>query len=95
MRFLSTAVALWIHLSLFACLAAARPWSDKSGEYELEADLISFDDEVVVLRRADKELAALEIAQLSDADREYLQSQEAKAASAKAFAAPQIGRAHV
>lgn len=89
MRFLSTAVALSIHLSLFAGLAAARPWSDKSGEYELEADLISFDDEVVVLRRADKELAALAIADLSDADREYLKSQEAEDAAAKAFAAPQ------
>ena len=89
MRFLSTAVALSIHLALFAALAGARPWSDKSGEYELEADLVSFDDEVVVLRRGDKELAALAIADLSDADREFLKSQEAKDAAAKAFAAPQ------
>ena len=66
MRFLSIALALSIHLALFADFAAARSWTDKSGEYELEADLISFDDEFVVLRRADKELAALAIADLSD-----------------------------
>lgn len=89
MRFLSTAVALSIHLSLFGGLVAARPWTDKSGEYELEADLISFDDEFVILRRADKELAALEIAQLSDEDRKFLESQEAKDAKAKSFAASQ------
>lgn len=89
MRFLSTAIALSIHFALFAGFAGARPWSDKSGEYELEADLISFDDEVVVLRRADKELAALAIAELSDADREYLKSQEAEDATTKTFAAPQ------
>jgi hypothetical protein len=88
-RFLTTAIALSIHLSLLAGLADARSWTDKSGEYELEADLISFDDEFVVLRRADKELAALEIAKISDADREYLQSQEAKDAVDKSFAALQ------
>jgi hypothetical protein len=88
-RFLTTAVTLSIQLSLLAGLSSARPWSDKSGEYELEADLISFDDEFVVLRRADKELAALEIANLSDADRDYLKSQEAKDSKANAFAAPQ------
>ena len=89
MRFLSTAIALLCHLALFAGLAVARPWSDKSGEYELDADLISFDDEFVILRRADKELAALEIAQLSDDDRKYLESTEAKDAKTKSFAASQ------
>ncbi|QDT71822.1 SHD1 domain-containing protein [Lacipirellula limnantheis] len=89
MRFLSAAAALSIHLSLFVGAVAARSWADKSGEYELEADLVAFDDETVILRRADKELAALAIAQLSDADREFLNSPEAKDAKAKTFAAPQ------
>lgn len=89
MRFLSAAAALSIHLSLFAGAVDARSWTDKSGEYELEADLVAFDDETVILRRADKELAALAIAQLSDADREFLNSPEAKDAKAKTFAAPQ------
>jgi len=88
-RSLSIVVAFSFHFALIADFAAARSWTDKSGEYELEADLISFDDEFVVLRRADKELAALAIANLSDADREYLKSQEAKDADAKSFAAPQ------
>jgi hypothetical protein len=88
-RLLSAAVALVVCSSHLAGLAVARTWSDKSGEYEVEADLISFDDEFVVLRRADAELAAMEIAQLSDADREYLKSQEAKDAKAKSLRAAQ------
>jgi hypothetical protein len=88
-RFLSAFFVASIQLSLLPGGVDARPWADKSGEYELEADLISFDDDVVVLRRADKELAAMEIAQLSDADRDYLKSDEAKAEKAKSFAAPQ------
>lgn len=88
MRFLSTAVALIVCSSSLST-AAARTWTDKSGEYEVDADLVSFDDEFLVLRRGDKELAAMEIASLSDADRDYLKSDEAKAEKAKHFDAPQ------
>lgn len=88
-RFLSTAVALIVSSSSLSGAAVARPWTDKSGEYEIDADLVSFDDEFVVLRRGDKELAAMEIASLSDADRDYLKSDEAKAEKAKHFDAPQ------
>lgn len=89
MRFLSTAVALIVCSSHLGGVAVARPWTDKTGDYEVEAELVSFDDEVVVLRRADHELAAMEIATLSDADRDYLKSKEAKDGKAKLFDAPQ------
>jgi hypothetical protein len=55
----------------------ARVWTDSSGRYSLEADLIAFDDETVVLQRADHHLGAVPIEKLSDADREYLKSKEA------------------
>jgi SLA1 Homology Domain 1 (SHD1) protein len=56
---------------------ASRTWTDATGQYTLEADLVAADDKTVVLQRADHELAAVPIDQLSDKDREYLKSQDA------------------
>ncbi len=52
--------------------AAAREWTDSTGKYKTEADLIAYDDEQVVLKRQDKSMVALPLDKLSDADREYL-----------------------
>jgi hypothetical protein len=57
--------------------ASARLWTDATGRYTIEADLVTFNDEQVVLQREDGELGAVEVEKLSDADREYLQSKEA------------------
>jgi hypothetical protein len=56
---------------------AARVWTDTTGSYTLEADLVAFNDKTVVLQRADHELVALSVDKLSDQDREYLKSREA------------------
>jgi hypothetical protein len=56
---------------------AARVWSDSTGSYTLQADLVAFNDTTVVLQRADHDLVAIPIDKLSDQDREYLQSREA------------------
>jgi Rad3-related DNA helicase len=56
---------------------AARVWTDTSGSYTLEADLVAFNDTTVVLQRADHELVAMPLDKLSDPDREYLKSREA------------------
>jgi hypothetical protein len=58
--------------------AQAREWKDVTGLYKLEADLIGFDDEMVILQRADKELGSCKISELCEADREYLKSKEAQ-----------------
>jgi hypothetical protein len=58
-------------------LAEARLWTDSTGRYTLEAELVTMNDRSVVLQRADHELVAVPIDQLSEADREYLQSQSA------------------
>jgi hypothetical protein len=55
-------------------VAAARVWTDASGRYTLEADLVSFDDRTVVLQRSDHELAAVSVESLSVEDREFLKS---------------------
>jgi hypothetical protein len=57
--------------------AEAREWTDESGKLVIEADLFGFDDEHVVLQRADNELGVLKTADLSEQDRDYLQSAEA------------------
>lgn len=59
--------------------AHARKWTDITGKYTLEADLVGFDDEAAILQRENKELGSIAIDQLSKADQEFLKSQEAKA----------------
>jgi hypothetical protein len=56
---------------------AARMWTDSTGGYTLEADLVAFNDTTVVLQRADHDLVAIPIDKLSAQDREYLKSREA------------------
>src|SRR5262245_19202069 len=55
----------------------ARTWTDSTGRYTVDAELISFNDSTVVLQRADHELASVPIDKLSQADRDYLKSKEA------------------
>jgi hypothetical protein len=56
---------------------AARVWTDSTGSYTLEADLVAFNDSSVVLERADHDLVAIPIEKLSEKDREFLKSREA------------------
>jgi hypothetical protein len=58
-------------------VASARVWTDTTGRYTVEGDLIAFNDEKVVLQREDGELGAVPIEKLSQDDREYLKSKEA------------------
>ena len=57
--------------------AEARKWKDVTGRYSLEADLVGFDDELVILQRENKELGSCPIDQLSKEDQAYLKSKEA------------------
>jgi S1-C subfamily serine protease len=52
-----------------------RTWSDKSGKYQLEAQLVSKADDKVVLKRHDNgELITLPIEKLSQLDQDFLKS---------------------
>lgn len=88
MKVLTTLVIVLTAL-LAAAPAAARTWSNATGEYTIDADLVTFNERSVVLQRADKELVALPIESLAAADREYLKSKEAEQASQKTTDAPQ------
>jgi hypothetical protein len=58
--------------------ATAREWKNITGDYTLEADPVGFDDERVILQRANKELGSCSIDKLCKEDREFLESKEAQ-----------------
>ncbi|MCA9181428.1 MAG: hypothetical protein KDA51_08235 [Planctomycetales bacterium] len=64
--------------------AFGRTWSNTSGAYQFEAEVISFNDSMVVLKKPTGELVALELKDLSAEDQEYVRSQEAQDAERKA-----------
>jgi hypothetical protein len=66
--------AVWLAM---AAAADGRTWTDSTGAYRVEADFIGFNDATVVLKRENHQLAAIPIAKLSAADRDYLKSKEA------------------
>ena len=66
-------------LVCWAAGAQAREWKNASGEFVIEAELFGFDGDDVILKREDGELGTLKIKDLSDADREFLNSDEAQA----------------
>ena len=69
--------------------ARAREWCDSTGSYKLEAEVIASDDKTVILQRADHDLAAIALEQLSKKDREYLKSPDVIEALKKIANAPQ------
>jgi hypothetical protein len=71
-------ILLLLSLVVSPTLATARIWTDSTGHYKVEADLIAFDDERVILQRKDHELGAIPIEKLSEKDRDYLKSKDAE-----------------
>lgn len=71
-------------------VSQARVWTDSTGHYSLEAELVAFNDKTVVLQRGDHELGAVAIEQLSAKDREYLMSEEAAKAANQAAETQQV-----
>lgn len=67
----------------------ARVWTDSTGKYSIEADLIAFNESTVVLQRSDHQLGQVPIAKLSQGDRDYLKSKEASEAVKKVAGALQ------
>jgi hypothetical protein len=65
---------------LFASVStlAARQWTDATGKYHHEAALVEFDGKLVVLKKAEGQLIAMPVEQLSQQDQEFLKSKQAK-----------------
>ncbi|HEX3997456.1 MAG TPA: SHD1 domain-containing protein [Pirellulales bacterium] len=62
-----------------ASALSAREWTDATGKYHQEAELVDFDGQLVVLKKAQGRLVAIPLDSLSTADQDYLKSQQAKA----------------
>jgi len=71
-------LASLVLVAVAADLAEARTWSDASGKYKVDADLIAFSPTKVVLEQTDdKQLISLQMDELSQADQDYLKTKEA------------------
>ncbi len=65
---------LVVFLGLATCATAAEPreWSDVTGRYKVTATLVAASNTMAVLENEEKQLSAVEIEYLSDADKEYI-----------------------
>ena len=63
---------VFLGLLMFANAVEAREWSSKNGQFKIEADAIAFSDHLVVLKKTNGALVAVELEQLSDADKKFL-----------------------
>jgi hypothetical protein len=76
-------------LALVASTATGREWSDSTGKYSVEAEMVAFNEQLVVLKKADHSLVAVPLTKLSAKDNEYLRSKEAADLSGQSAAQPQ------
>ncbi|QDT69391.1 hypothetical protein MalM25_23280 [Planctomycetes bacterium MalM25] len=83
--------SLFGFLALTASPAEARKWTDTTGAYTIEAELIGFDDDHVILQRdADSELGSVPLEKLSETDRNFLKRQDAAGTARGVIDAPQL-----
>lgn len=87
---MSKVLISFIVAAVFIDAALARTWTDASGKYSFEADLIAFNDTDLVLQKADKTLVAVDMEQLSAEDQKYVQSKEAAESVDKLHAKRQV-----
>jgi hypothetical protein len=68
----------WAVLSVFLLCSGlllpgqAREWTDVSGKFSFEAELVSYSDQHVILKMPDERLVSVALDQLSDADRQFV-----------------------
>ncbi len=77
---LATVVAL---ISLLASSCYGRQWTSAAGGFTIDAEAISFNDKLVVLKKTTGELVAVELAELSKVDQDFVKSKEAADAEKK------------
>jgi hypothetical protein len=68
---------------LATALCDARTWSDSTGQYTVDAELVALTEKAAILQRGDDHLVAIDFEQLSEEDQAYLKTEEAKLAADK------------
>ena len=76
-------------LAQISAVAGGRTWTDSTGNYHLDADLIAFNDTAVTLEKENHQLVAVPIDKLSQDDQAYLQSKDVAEHSRQSAAAMQ------
>ena len=69
-------VSIVLLLTITVDNATAREWSDSTGQFKIEAELVDVRDGTVRLRREDGTVISVEISRLGEADRRYLASRQ-------------------
>lgn len=72
-----------VALLLTSQVVTARVWSSKDNRFQVEAEAIAFSKDLVVLKKPTGDLVAIELKDLSEKDREYVESKEAQDAARK------------
>lgn len=73
-------------LMLLACPAGAREWTDSSGTYRIEAELVAVRGTNVILEKVGGQIITIPLERLSVADRDYLRDLQAKPADTQSAA---------
>lgn len=82
MRALGT-LALCFGMLLPTAWAEARVWSSTNGQFKVEADVIAFNEKLVVLKKESGDLIAVELEHLSAEDQQYVAAKETVDATKK------------
>ena len=77
----TTAVVVFLGCAAASAIAAGRTWTDHSGKFTIEAELVDIEGETVRLRRPSGDEFTIPLARLSAADQEYVRRQAAGAAA--------------
>ena len=86
----SRRVAIGLSLVLFSTPLSARDWTDSTGKYKIEGDLLKIEPDRVQLKKADGTEIWVPIARLGRADREFVRSHSEKE-RARAVEGPPVG----
>lgn len=62
-------------------IADAREWSDATGKYKIDADLVANDGKTAIIQTKDRRLLEVELDKLAEPDRKYLASEDAQKAT--------------
>lgn len=65
-------VASLASVVLFASLGSAKTWTDPTGRYQVDGELVAADDAKAIIRNDKGELLVLQLKQLSQSDRAYV-----------------------
>jgi WD40 repeat protein len=84
-----TSIGKWLALGcVFWLQASAREWSDASGKFRVQAELVSVRGDKVVLEKKDGSIIAVPIDKLCQADRDFIKQHLAKETAKPTAEAP-------